>query len=95
MPAETVRVYVAPDSEIADLLDKVGNTSILLEKNGELYRLTKEDDIWADYDPKLTRLALQKTAGALEGVDREELLNDIHLARQQASQCRRIHCPSK
>jgi hypothetical protein len=47
-----------------------------------------EKDIWADYDPEKARLALLQSAGALEGVDREELMRDIHLARQQASQGR-------
>lgn len=88
MVTETIRVHVVPNSEIARLLDGIGDASILLEKDGELYRLTKEDDIWADYDPKRTRLALQISAGALQGVDREELLNDIKLGRQQDSQGR-------
>ena len=85
MLAEPMRVHVIPDSEIARLLEKAGDTPILLEKDGELYRLAKEDDIWANYDPQRTRLALEQSAGALSGLDREELLKDIRLARQQDS----------
>jgi hypothetical protein len=79
------RVHVKPDSELARLLDEIGDTPILLEKDGEFFRLVKEEGIWAGYDPERARAALQKSAGALRDVDREELLNDIHLARQQDS----------
>jgi hypothetical protein len=44
MLTDPIRVHVAPDSELARLLDEMTGTSILLEKNGELYRLTKEED---------------------------------------------------
>jgi hypothetical protein len=63
----------------------MGDTPILLKKDGELYRLAKEEDIWAAYDPQRARRALRNSAGALRGIDREELLDDIHLARQQDS----------
>jgi hypothetical protein len=85
MATEPIRVHVTPDSEIARLLDEVGDRPVLLEKNGELYRLSKEEDIWANYDPQRARLALEKSAGAFRHMDREELLNDIHLARGQDS----------
>ena len=85
MLAEPIRVQVTPDSEIARLLEKVGDAPILLEKNGELYRLSKEDDSWANYDPQRTRLALAKSAGALSKLDRDEFLTEIHHARQQDS----------
>jgi len=88
MLTEPVRVHVTPDSELARLLDEMGDAPILLEKDGELYRVTKEEEIWVHYDPERTRMALQKSAGALQNVDREELLNDIHLARRQDSQGR-------
>ena len=45
-------------------------------------------EIFAGYDPKRTREALRKSAGALVGVDRHALLADIHAARKQASQGR-------
>ena len=85
MLTEPRRIQIEPDSELARLLDEVGDTPIYLEKDGELYRLAKAEDIWAGYDPQRTRMALRKSAGALRGVDREELLKDIHLARQQDS----------
>ncbi len=38
--------------------------------------------IWTGYDPQRVRAALKQSAGALQGVDREELLSD--LANQRA-----------
>jgi hypothetical protein len=88
MLSEANRIHIQPDSELAHLLDEMGDTPILLEKNCELYRLAKEEDIWAGYEPQRARRALRKSAGALRGTDQEELLNDIHLARQQDSRGR-------
>ncbi|NJN82941.1 MAG: hypothetical protein HC802_12125 [Caldilineaceae bacterium] len=48
----------------------------------------KSDDIWAGYDPVKVRSALKESAGALRGVDAEQLMADIHLARQQDSEGR-------
>ena len=87
MLIEPRRIPIAPNSELARFLDEGGETPVLLEKNGKLYRLTEEPeaDIWAGYDPKRAQAALRKSAGALRDVDREELLADIHSAREQDS----------
>jgi PHD/YefM family antitoxin component YafN of YafNO toxin-antitoxin module len=47
------------------------------------------DDIWASYDPERAKAALQASAGALKGVDRDELLADIHDQRGQKPHRRR------
>ncbi|GIV79645.1 MAG: hypothetical protein KatS3mg050_4039 [Litorilinea sp.] len=90
MVTEPYRIRVKPDSELARLLDEIGDAPALLEKNGKLYRLTVEpvQDLWAGYSPQKARSALSKSAGALRGIDREELLADIHLARKQNSRGR-------
>jgi hypothetical protein len=87
MLTEPHRVRIDPDSELARLLDEVGETLVLLEKDGKLYRLSEETaaDLWAGYDPQKTKAALRKSAGALRGVDREQLLADLHLGREQDS----------
>lgn len=41
--------------------------------------------IWTNYDPKRVRAALKTSAGALQGVDREELLSDLAVQRGQES----------
>jgi hypothetical protein len=46
-------------------------------------RLNFQQDIWADYDPEKVRLGLQRSAGALKGVDIAALKNDVQSQRQQ------------
>ena len=64
---------------------RASNQPVLVERNGETYRLEKEEpqDIWEGYDPERARKALAQAAGALAGVDTEELLADIHAQRAQ------------
>jgi hypothetical protein len=51
-------------------------------------RLHVQPDIWADYDPEKVRQGLQRSAGALKGVDHEALKKDIQSQRQQDSRGR-------
>jgi hypothetical protein len=51
-------------------------------------RLNFQPDIWADYDPEKVKQGLQRSAGALAGVDHEALKKDIKSQRQQESQSR-------
>ncbi len=46
-------------------------------------KTSREEDIWADYDPKRVRAGLKESAGALSGVDTEQLLADIRKSREQ------------
>ena len=46
--------------------------------------------IWTHYDPKRVRAALQTSAGALQGVDRPELLRDLAEQRGQESRGRPV-----
>jgi hypothetical protein len=80
-------IKVAPGSELAKLLEEARGGDLLLEKDGHVYRLNREEkeDIWAGYDPEKVREALRKSAGALAGVDTHSLLAEIHAARKQAS----------
>jgi len=41
--------------------------------------------IWTHYDPQHVRAALKQSAGALQGVDRKELLGDLAEQRSQDS----------
>jgi len=64
---------------------RASNQPVFVERNGETYRLEKEEpqDIWEGYDPERAREALAQAAGALAGVDTEELLADINAQRAQ------------
>lgn len=59
-----------------------------LQERRERVQVADENDIWAGYDPDKVREGLRKAAGALAGVDREELLRDIYAEREQDSKGR-------
>jgi hypothetical protein len=48
-------------------------------------QLHAQPDIWQDYDPERVRLGLQRSKGALKGVDIEVLKKDLKSQRQQES----------
>jgi hypothetical protein len=45
--------------------------------------VTNPNDPWASYNPERMLQALRQSAGALQGVDRDELLRDLEEAREQ------------
>ncbi|TAK36631.1 MAG: hypothetical protein EPO21_01820 [Chloroflexota bacterium] len=87
MKRELRKIRVAPDSELARLLEEAREGDLLLEKDGELYRLNRggKEDIWAGYDPEKVREALAKAAGSWADIDTESLIADIHRAREEGS----------
>jgi hypothetical protein len=56
--------------------------------DGDVDMAEAAQDIWAGYDPEKMRQALHESAGALEGVDTDALMRDIHAAREQRSRGR-------
>ena len=81
------RITVAPNSEIAALLEEVIDTPVLLEKDGRLYRLAAEEqeDMWAGYDPDAVREAVKRTAGSWNDIDADELIAALYRAREEGS----------
>ena len=64
MVREPKRIKVSRGTEVARLLDQAAAGPLLLEKDGELFRLIRaqEEDIWADYDPERVREAVGRTS---------------------------------
>jgi anaerobic selenocysteine-containing dehydrogenase len=57
-----------------------------VQRGSHLHKRT----IWTGYDPQRVRAALKQSAGALQGVDWEELLSDLANQRAQKSAGRPI-----
>jgi len=80
-------VKVTAGSELAGLLKDADVAPLVLDTDGERYRLARipkeREGIWAGYDPGKVLEALRKSAGALAGVDRRRLLVDIRAQRSQ------------
>lgn len=77
--------------DFADNLDRVfdqvreRNQPILVERNGQTYRLEKEtpQDIWKDYDPRRVQKAIAATSGMFKGMDIDALIADLEAQREQ------------
>ena len=83
------------DEFVADLVgifDRLARQreAVVVERAGVRYRLEYEvspaaSELWTTYNPERVRRALQESAGALAGVDRDALLDDLYAARSQES----------
>ena len=87
MAKRTRTIKVAPGSELDRLLDEAASVPLLLEKDGVLYRLEREgaEDIWAGYDPRRARRALDKTIGCWADLDTGAIIAGIYRARAEGS----------
>jgi hypothetical protein len=90
MSVQPRRIHVEPNTEVARLLEEARSGPVLLEKEGVLYRLSEADeaDIWAAYDPKAVKRALDESAGAFSGMDTDKLKRDLLAQREQDSRGR-------
>jgi len=89
MIREPRKIQVTPGSELARLLEEAAFAPVILERDGERYRLNREEepgeDLWAGYDPARVRQALAETAGSWADIDTETLIADIYRARGEGS----------
>ena len=70
------------------LLKRNGETLAMLMPTGTAGKRTDQPqkrNIWTHYDPQRVKAALKHSAGALQGVDRKELLGDLAAQRSQES----------
>jgi hypothetical protein len=81
------KVAVPPGGKIDRLLKEADAAPLLLERDGKLYRLSRADDegIWVGYEPEQVREALKSAAGSWKDLDADQLIADIHRAREEGS----------
>ncbi|MDO8690231.1 MAG: hypothetical protein Q7R39_09535 [Dehalococcoidia bacterium] len=89
MAKEHTIIVVAPDSEIAHLLARAATGDVILESNGELFRVDRIEreisDIWEGYDPEEAREAIAVTAGSWADLDADALITALYRAREEGS----------
>ena len=83
-------IDVAPESELARLLDEAAQAPLVLVKDGVRYRLSREErteveDIWAGYDPERVRQVLREVAGSWADLDTDKMIADLYRAREEGS----------
>jgi hypothetical protein len=81
------RIHVRRDSELAHLLDALGDAPVLLETHDRLFRLEQEPSV-SPPTPEQARAALQRSAGGLVGIDTAALQAELRAARGQAGHSR-------
>lgn len=85
MPNELQRIRVESNSELAHLLDAIGETPVVLEMGDRRYRLIKEEDSMAEYDPSAVTAAIRKTAGSWSDIDADKYIAELYRAREEGS----------
>lgn len=88
MVAAHKTVKVTPESTIDELLADADEGPISLERNGAVYRLSREipgDDIWVGYDPERARQVLDDVAGLFRDIDVDRWIAQIYEAREKGT----------
>jgi hypothetical protein len=85
MTSQPKLIRVTTETDLPTLLDGAAKGPLLLERDGELFRLSREDDIAYEPDPALVRRTLLATAGSWADLDVDGVIGDIYAARQAGS----------
>jgi|SoiMethySBSTD1v2_1073268.scaffolds.fasta_scaffold613411_2 hypothetical protein len=87
--AEPRRITVEPGSELDRLLDDVGDEGLLIQRNGDFFRLGRAEStsggLPRDYDPEAARAAIEATAGSWADVDIDAMIEYIYRGREEGS----------
>jgi hypothetical protein len=78
-------IHLPDDSELARLLEQTNDTSVRVEMNGVVYRVTRDDDPWARYDPDAVSAAVKASVGLLTPDEGEALKAYVYHAREEGS----------
>jgi hypothetical protein len=85
--SRTKHIAVAPDSELAGLLEEAKKTPLLLEMDGLAYRLAVDEEkrLWEGYyDADETRRVLDEMIGTLPRDEADRMLADLERRRDEA-----------
>ncbi len=79
-------VVVAPESEIARVLDQASDAPLIVQMDGVRYRIERQSDgLIHPPNPRGLREALRRSAGAFARIDTEELKRDLREQGEQDS----------
>jgi hypothetical protein len=86
MITEPKRIKVNPGSEIARILDEAKENPIILESNGDIFRLYYEKtEQLSGFDPEEIKQAIAQTAGSWADLDTDKMITELYQAREQGS----------
>ena len=86
MTKEPLTITIDPDSELGRALDATDGLSVVLERNGARFRVTRDpDDPLANYDPDKVRNGLRTFAGLLTPEEGERIKESIYRGREEGT----------
>ena len=78
-------IRVTTETDLPSLLDDATRELVLLERDGELFRLAKEDTIAYEPDAALVRRTLAATAGTWADLTVDAVIAEVYEARRAGS----------
>jgi hypothetical protein len=78
-------VRVTAETALAELLDEAAREPIILERDGERFRLSRDEGIDYEPDPEYVRKMLAATAGIWADLDIDTMIREIYEAREAGS----------
>ena len=86
MLTATKTVTVTDTTDWPSLLDEAANSPVRLERDGVVYRLSREDeDIWTGYDPERVREGLRLYAGMITPEEAERMKELVYRGREEGT----------
>lgn len=78
-------IRVTAETALPELLDDATREPIILERDGERFRLSRDEDIAYEPDPEAVRAMLADVAGSWADLDVDEMIREIYEAREAGS----------
>ena len=78
-------VRVTAETALPELLDDAAREPIILERDGERFRLSRDEEIDYEPDPEGVHTMLAATAGSWADVDTDTMIREIYEAREAGS----------
>ena len=78
-------IHITTETALADLLEDAALEPIILERDGERFRLSLDEDIAYEPDPEGVRKMLAATAGSWADLDIDTMIREIYEAREAGS----------
>jgi hypothetical protein len=85
MAATPKAIRVTSEIGLPDLLDDAAREPIILERNGERFRLSRDEEIAYEPNPEHVRATLAATLGSWADLDVDEMIREIYAAREAGS----------
>ena len=85
MSHSTSPIRMTTETDLPTLLDDAAKGPLLLERDGELFRLSRETDLAYEPDLELVRQTLAETAGSWADLDVDATIGDLYAARRAGS----------